>query len=446
MFAKLAELIQKLSPGLRQVIGNISWLLLDRIFQMGLGLAVGVWVARYLQPRDYGLLTYAITWVSMFGAIAELGLGTIVIRDIARDPSGKNETLGTAFALQVMAGLLTLVLAVGTISLLKPNEIMTRWLVGIVATAMMFQAFGTIDYWFQSQLQSKYTVVANNFVAVLGSALRIGLIYNQAAVIAFAWARLADVALRGVALVIAYWFNGNSIRVWRFNLLRAKRLLQDSWPLILSGLAIYAYSKIDQIMLGSFLKNTDELGFYSVAVKLSEFWDFIPIIISQSLLPKLTKFKQDNPKQYLKNFQIYFDIMMFAWLLIAIIISLLSPYIINILYGNSYARSSVILSIYVWAQFGTNFGLARITYLNVEGKLKYSLYLSVIGALINIIINYFLIPEFGAIGATVATLITYFVTIILLNFVFKELRFIGMMILRSLNLYKAASRILGLIR
>jgi PST family polysaccharide transporter len=94
MLDKLAAVTQRLSPSLRQIIGNTSWLLADRIFQMGLALVVGIWVARYLQPKDYGLLTYAMTFVSLFGAIAELGLGTIVIRDIARDPSCKDETLG----------------------------------------------------------------------------------------------------------------------------------------------------------------------------------------------------------------------------------------------------------------------------------------------------------------------------------------------------------------
>jgi O-antigen/teichoic acid export membrane protein len=102
------------------------------------------------------------------------------------------------------------------------------------------------------------------------------------------------------------------------------------------------------------------------------------------------------------------------------------------------------LSLYVWAQFGSNFGVARSAYLAVEGKLQYSLYLSFIGALTNMAINYILIPKMGAIGATLATLITYFFVIVLSNFYFRELRLIGKMIVRSLNFYKAGARLLEL--
>ena len=448
MLNKLAAITQRLSPGLRQVLGNTSWLLADRIFQMGLALVVSIWVARYLKPQDYGLLTYAITWVSMFGAIADLGLGTIVVREIAREPSAQNKnlTLGTAFVLRLIGGVVTVVITVFTISLVKPNEIVTRWLVGIVATGTIFQAFGTIDYWFQSQLQSKYIVVSRNFVAICTSALRLGLIYIQAAVIAFAWAKLAETALMGLARVISYRINGNYLSSLRFSWIRAKSLLRESWPLILSGIAIYVYSKIDQVMLGSMLEDTTELGFYSVAVKLSEIFDFIPIIIAQSVLPKLAKVKSESNEIYYKYFQIYFDIMMLMWLVIALPVSLLSPYIIDTLYGQAYAAATPILSLYVWAQFGTNFGMARSNYLNVESKLQYSLYLSLSGAFINIALNFFLIPNFGAIGATIATIITYFIVIIVLNFVLNDLRLVGVMILRSLNLYKAYKRILGLVQ
>lgn len=446
MLDKLAAITQKLSPGLRQVIGNTSWLVADRIFQMGLALVVGIWVARYLQPKEYGLLTYAMTFVSLFGAIAELGLGTIVIRDIARDPSCKDETLGTAFALQLIGGIITLVLTVGTISLLKPNEILIHWLVGIVAAGTIFQAFRTIDYWFQSQLQAKYIVFGNNLVSVVYGVLRIGLIRLQATVIAFAWASLAEAALRGLAMVVAYHINGNHLRALRFSLLRAKTLLQESWPLVISGLAVYLYSKIDQIMLGSLLSDTTQLGYYSVTVKLSELLDFLPLIIYQSVFPKLSILKEKNPQDYINKLQIYFDTMAILWLLVAVPVSFLSPYIVSILYGKSYEASAPILSIYVWAQFGSNFGLARSAYLAVEGKLKYSLYLSIIGAVINVLINSILIPEFGAIGATIATLITYFLVIVLVNFYFRDLKEVGKMIIRSLNLLKAASRLLALAR
>ncbi|MEG4853437.1 flippase [Microcoleus sp. B5-D4] len=445
MLDKLTAVSQKLGPNLRQVLSNIAWLFTDQILQMGLGLFVGLWVARYLGPTQFGLLNYALAFVSLFSSVATMGLGTLVVRNIARDPECKNETLGTAFGLQFTGGCITLVLTVTVIALLKPNDTLTRWLVGIIAAGTIFNAFEAINFWFQSQIQSKYTVLAKNSVCFLVAAVRIGLVTIKAPLLAFAWVRLAEVALVGMAYVYFYQLTGNKIKDWHFSWKRCKELLSESWPIILSGLAIYVYSKTDQIMLGAMNQNA-QLGYYAAAVKISEICDFLPMIISSSIFPKLANLRKTNYEEYLNKFQIYSDIMIFLWLGVAIPISLLSPWIVHLLYGEKYAQSAAVLGIYVWAQFGSNFGVARSTYLNIEGQLRYGLYLTVVGSIFNVGLNFLLIPKYGAFGATVATLITYFYVIILVNFLIKELRPFGNLIWRSLNLYKAACRIRGLVK
>ncbi|MEG5034093.1 flippase [Microcoleus sp. AT3-D2] len=445
MLDKLTAVSQRLGPSLRQVLSNIAWLFTDQILQMGLGLFVGLWVARYLGPTQFGLLNYAIAFVSLFSSVATMGLGTLVVRNIARDPECKNETLGTAFGLQFTGGCITLLLTVTVIALVKPNDTLTRWLVGIIAAGTIFNAFEAINFWFQSQIQSKYTVLAKNSVCFLVAAVRIGLVTIKAPLLAFAWVRLTEVALVGMAYVYFYQLTGNKIKDWHFSWERCKELLSESWPIILSGLAVYVYSKTDQIMLGAMNQNA-QLGYYAAAVKISEICDFLPMIISSSIFPKLANLRKTNYEEYLNKFQIYSDIMIFLWLAVAIPISLLSPWIVNLLYGENYAKSAAVLAIYVWAQFGSNFGVARSTYLNIEGQLRYGLYLTVVGSIFNVALNFLLIPKYGAFGATAATLITYFYVIILLNFLIKELRPFGNFIWRSLNLYKAACRIRGLVK
>jgi PST family polysaccharide transporter len=373
-----------------------------------------------------------------------MGLGTLVVRDIARNPDCKEETLGTAFAIQFVGGIITLLLTVTVISVLNPNDSLTRWLVGIIAAGTIFQSFETINFWFQSQVQSKYTILAKNSVSLLVAALRIGLIQIKAPLIAFAWLRLGEVAFVGVAIAFVYQSKGNDLKLWRVSWLRGKELLKESWPLVMSGLAVFIYSKIDQIMLGSL--NKTELGYYAVAVKLSEMCDFVPMIIASSIFPKLANLRERNYGEYIKKFQIYSDSMLLLWLGVALPISLLAPFIVQTLYGEQYAASASVLSLYVWAQFGSNFGIARNAYFALESQLRYGLYLTVVGSIFNIVLNSLLIPIYGAFGATAATLITYFYVIILVNFLIKELRPFGNLILNSLNLYKAASRLIGLIR
>ncbi|MBD2773258.1 flippase [Iningainema tapete] len=445
MLNKLTATGKKLSPDLRKIISNLGWLLADKILQMGLGLFVGIWVARYLGPEQFGIFNYAISLVGMFSPLVSMGLSSIVVRDIANDPSQRDETLGTTFTLHLLGGVLTLLLSVTSISLLEPNNNLTRWLVGIFAAGTLFQAFDTIDFWFQSQVQSRYVVFSRQAAYILMCAVRVGLIQLHAPLLAFAWARLVELALSGVGMVIIYRARGNRLTSWKLNLQRAKDLLRESFPLILSGFAIYAYSKIDQIMLGSLLENKSQLGFYSVAVKLAEIFDFLPIIVASSILPKLAKLKEKG-EDYMRKMQIYFDVMLWLWLIVALPVSLLSSFIVTRLYGEYYAPAGLILSIYVWGQFSSNLGVARNSFLTVENKLYYSLYFSVAGAFINIFLNSFLIPKYEAYGATIATLITYFSVTVIPNFLISDLRPVGTFIIRSLNLYRATLRVFELFR
>ncbi|MEQ8468170.1 flippase [Coleofasciculus sp. E1-EBD-02] len=441
MLEKIASLTQKLSPGLRQVLNNIGWLVFSKFLQLGLSLMVGVWVTRYLGPTQFGMLTYAITFVSMFRFASLQALKTIVVRDIARTPTTKNETLGTTFALQLAGGLVTLLAAVGIIYWLQPNEPLTHWLVGIIAAGTLFNAFNTIDFWFQSQVQSKYTVVARNSAYVFVAAMRIGLIQLQAPLIAFAWARFAEMVLGSIGIVIAYQKQGNRIQAWRVSWQRVKELLQEGWLLVAAGIAIYIYVDIDKFMLGSMLQNKSELGFYAAAVKISGILDLFPMTLASSILPKLTALKEKNHQDYLDKLQVYFDISTLIWLASAIPVSLLSHYIVQILYGSDFAPAGTLLSVYVWSQFNSCWGVARGTILTIESKLKFNLILTIIGAIVNLMLNYLFIPTYGAMGATIATIVTYLIVIILINFLIKELRFVGTLIMRSFNFYAAILRI-----
>lgn len=446
MINKLAAFTQKLNPELQKIISNLGWLLSDKILQMGLALFVGIWVARYLGPSEFGVYSYAISFVGMFSPLVNVGFAPIVVRDIANDPSQKEITLGTTFFLNIIGSVLILLFSFALIYLIEHNNKIIHILVPIIAIGTIFQAFDVITLWFESQVKSKNIILAKRTAYIFICAIRIALIQIQAPITAFALTISLELALSAVGLVIVYNRTGNNIRLWKINFKRAKEIVWEAFPLIISGFAIYLYSKIDQVMLGYFLPDKSQLGFYSVAVKLAEIFDFFPIIIASSVLPKLSKLKVENPINYNNSLQIYFDIMLLVWLVIAIPVSLFSSVIVISLYGKSYIPVAAILNIYIWAQFGSNLGVARSTYLTIEHKLYYSLYFSVFGAILNIILNLFLIPEYQAIGATFATLITYFTVIILSNFFVNDLKPVGIMILRSLNLYRSTFRILTLLR
>lgn len=408
MIEKITKITQNLSPNLRKIMGNTGWLFTEKIVQMVLGLLVGVWITRYLGPERFGRFNYATAIVGLFVPFAKLGLDNIIIRNLAREPSSRDETLGTAFILRLIGSIFTFFLTVSVIIISTPNRtpenIETILLVGIIAAGTIVQSYEVIDYWFQSQTQSKYSVVARNAAYILINFAKIILIQAQAPLIAFAIVMVTEYALAAVGFVIAYRFKGNFFKSWKVNFQYAKVLLKDSWPLILSGIVIIIYMRIDQVMLGKMVGDKS-VGIYSAAVKISELWYFVPGAIVNSVFPSIVQAKQISEEVYYTRIQKLFNVMSLLAYSVAIPVTFLSSYIVTLIYGTSYLEAAPILTIHIWAGLFSSLGVARETWLVTEGLMKFSAITAAIGAIVNIILNYFLIDKYGGLGAAIATVI-----------------------------------------
>lgn len=412
-------------------MGNLGWLFLDYVLRLGVGLFVGVWLARYLGPKQFGLLSYATAFVAMFGALANLGLEGIVVRDIVRDPSAKDEILGTVFVLNLAGGLVALGAAVAAISLLRPDDILTRCLVAILASGMIFRASNAIDSWFQSQLLSKFAVWTRNLALILIALVKIALILRQSPLIAFVWAGLAEIGLTSFGLVIAYRFTGNSLFSWRARICRAKALLAEGWPLIISGLMVTLYLRINQVMLGE-MAGDEALGVFSAAVRLSEIWYFIPMIIASSVFPSLVKSKHLGEDVYHSRMQKYYDVSAILAYTLSVPASLLAPFLMSMLYGESYKGSETIFSIHIWGCLFVFIGVARFYFLLSEGLVKTSFACTFLGLASNIALNLILIPKYQGMGAAISSVCSYFLSDYLSSFIFRPLQQTGWMQTKAL--------------
>ncbi len=133
-------------PNLVKIVDNIGWLFLDKLVRLGLGLFVGVWLARYLGPEQFGLIGYATALVGLIGTFATLGLGNIIVRDLLRSQGGASVTLGTAAALQLVGGLAAFLLAALAIQFLRPDDALARMAVVILGSALVFRAAMTANF------------------------------------------------------------------------------------------------------------------------------------------------------------------------------------------------------------------------------------------------------------------------------------------------------------
>ncbi|AVH63015.1 O-unit flippase [Nostoc sp. 'Peltigera membranacea cyanobiont' 213] len=391
--------------GLRAIIANTGWLFADRILRMGASLVVGVWVARYLGVQQYGLFNYTLAFVSLFSPIFTLGLDDVVIRHIIRQSTNREEILGTTFWLKLLGGTASVLFAVSTMFFLGEHETLKISLVAILGMAGIFRATDTIDLWFQSQVQSKYSVIARNIAFLLNTVIKIVLILTKASLLAFAWVTLAEFAMSAIGLLIVYQVKGYSFWLWRWSLSTAKTLLKESLPLIFSGFAIMIFMRIDQVMLGQMIGNS-EVGIYSAAVRVSEIWYFIPGAIVSSVAPSIYAAKEKSESLYYQRIGQLLSLMTCISLGIALPMTFLSEKIIIVMFGSGYAEAGPILSVHIWTSFFVFMGLATSPWFIAEGLNHVSLGKTLFGAMLNIILNLFLIPKYGGLGAASATIIS----------------------------------------
>ena len=427
-------------PQFSKILENIGWLFFDKILRMGLGLLIGVWIARYLGPEQFGLLSFAIAFTWLFSAVSTLGLPEIVVRDLVREPDTKLETLGTAAALLLLGGILTYCLILTTIFWIRPEDILAKVVVAILGSVVLFKASEIAIYWFESQVTSKYTVWVQNGSFLICAGIKVLLILYGTPLIAFAWAMLAEALLVAIMLSIMLGLHGPRLQQLLVSLTRAQILLKDSWPLLLSSIAVVVYMKIDQIMLGQMVGD-EAVGIYSAAVRVSEVWYFIPTTIVASVFPVILKARNSSEEQYYKKLQHLFDLMLWLSISIALPMTFLSETVVMVLFGEAYLAASSTLSIHIWASVFVFLGVANSKWFIAENRQVLSFYRTTAGAFTNVLLNFLFIPRFQEIGAATATIVSYATATIISDLFQKETRILFFMKIKSFNLLKVISRI-----
>jgi O-antigen/teichoic acid export membrane protein len=423
---------------LKKYLKNTGWIMFGKI----LSLFVGLIVARYLGPTGFGDLSFILALVGILSAVGALGLDTFIIREIIQEPNQQNEILGTSLWLRV--GVYTLLIPMAVLVYLayyylfdNSGEPLTL-MVALLGFASLFKSFNVIDSYFQSQVLSKYVVQVQNVCLIASATLKVLLVSLGLPLIYLVFALVFDGFILALGLILIYQKKGNNIFNWNYKKDRAKSLLKQSFPLILSAVMVSIYMQIDQVMLKPI--GSETVGVYSAAAKLSEAWYFIPIAIVTSVFPALINARKTDFERYQKRLANLYDLMVCMSLPVAILISFFANDIIDVIYGDKYQGAGQILSIHIWSGVFVFLGSASSQYLIAEGYTKISFYRTLAGALVNILLNLWLIPQYTGLGAAVATLIACFVSTFYL-LLLPQTRKQGITMLKSLFLINLFQKI-----
>jgi PST family polysaccharide transporter len=407
---------------------NAIWLFFDKILRLGVGLIVGVLVARYLGPVLFGKWNYAIAFIGLVSALATLGLDQIVVKHLLDKDEEEHVLLGTSFYLRLIGSFVSTLFVIVYFLFFK-NDTLLLFVALLTVSNLWVQAFDVIDLKNQSLLQSRKTVIVKNSAFALMSGFRLLFVYLEYSLLSFAILALVECILGALGLVLYYGIQ--NLRKWKFNNDYCTVLLKQAWPLILSGIIIMMYMRVDQIMIGEMIGDKG-VGLYSVSTRFTELWYFIPSIFATSFFPKLVEKFNINKESYynvcLKMLKLLF-IISFS---IAVFFTFFSNFIINFLYGNEYKMSVFALQISIWTGIFVFWGVAAGNMLVIENLNKHNLIKSVQGLVLNLGLNLVLIPRYGINGAAIATLISQFYASYLYYAFFKKTRHIFLLQTKSI--------------
>jgi O-antigen/teichoic acid export membrane protein len=415
MLNRLFLQIQKITPakyrwilkhdGFRRYFANTGWMFAGQMFSLLISFFIGAWLARYLGPDNYGVLSYAMAFSGLFAFAASLGVDAILVRELVKTPEKMDELMGTSFVMKMIGGLIALALVVVAAFYLETSSL-NRLLIIIFSFGFITQSFNVISSFFQARVEAKYNSLVQIITILISSALKIIFILLGLDLISLIIIFAADSVWQSFLWWRSYHQQGFKTSQWHFNKTLAIKIWSGSKLLMLSSAAAYIIYRIDQVMIGNIL-NEAAVGIYAVATKCVEVWYFIPVIISTSLLPAIINANKSDGNSYRARLKHLYALMLVLALTISSITTIFARPLVVWIFGSKYILSSSILQIYVWSSIGLFLSLAMNQALLIENKLK-TIFFSNLGAMIiNVILNLYLIKRLGLNGAAWSTLVTY---------------------------------------
>lgn len=394
------------SPARREIAKAFSWLMADKIVTLGGSLVVGVALARYLGPSDYGTLNYVLAWATLLSPFSSLGLANILTKEFVTEPEAEGRILGTTFFLSTAGSVLATVFMAGYLGIFPPARAGVAGLVLLVVGATCLSSLGCLEYWFIAKRQTAALAKSRMTATAVFMILRVAMMIAGAHLFAFLIVSAIEVVSIAARNYVTYRLVRRERRRWSWDFATAKKLLSQSWPLIIGGFSSIVYLKLDVVMLSHY-RSAAEVGTFSVAARLSEILYFMPVLFMSAAFPPLLDLRTRDPARYRERLQDLTDALVAAGTLIAVAWSVGAQFIVPLLFGDVYAGAVPILMIHTWAGVFIFARAVLSKWIVAEGLFVFSLITQTCGALCNVVLNVILIPRLGGIGAAWATLISY---------------------------------------
>jgi O-antigen/teichoic acid export membrane protein len=389
------------TPTGKKVAQNASFLTAAYIMQKLLAFVFFTLVARWIGAEDVGKYVFAISLTTIISIFIDLGLSPILIRETARFKDKISEYLNAIVSLKLLLAVLSYLAAFLAVHLLGKDP-MTELMVYLAGLVMIFDAF-TLSFWgvFRGQQNLRYesfSIIINQIVIIVvglgGLFLGFPLYILVIALLAGSFFSF----LFSLYLVVTKLHHKFEF-TWNTSLLKSLFVL--ALPFALAGIFTRVYSYIDQILLSTLIGDI-QLGWYSVAYKITFALQFIPSAFAASIYPAMSNYYEHAREKLVKLFEksMYF-LMIISVPLAFGVIAIADPLILSV-YTEEFLHSITPLQILVSALPAIFMAFPVGAMLNACNKQHINTVNLGITMVINIILNIILIPQFAHIGAAIA--------------------------------------------
>jgi O-antigen/teichoic acid export membrane protein len=388
----------------QRVAKNTGVLLAGNIIFRLISLFVIIYLARYLGSVEFGKYSFVFAYLAFFGILTDLGISSILVREMSRDHAAAPKLIGNAYILRWIFTVFAVVLSLIIINLMSYPADTTTY-VYIAAFTLLFQSFsGLYSTMFQANLRMEYNIFGRLASRVLSATLILWIIFAKGTL---KQVMIALVLSEMINTFISYSFSRKFVRPkFTIDLRLWKHLLKESFPLALSDVVWVIYFQTDTVML-SIMQGDVATGIYSAAHKLFEPLLLIPTALMISMFPIMSaSFKSTNEK-LTKSYRLSFKYLFIIALPIVIGVIPAAEQIISEIFGRDFVNSTTVLQILILAlvfAFTSTVPLNSLIAINKQKLYTLSLASS---AIVNVVLNFVLIPLLSYNGAAIATVFTY---------------------------------------
>ena len=416
---------------IKKYSSNTFWMLFEKIFRLFVALIVNILVARTFGVDQYGLMSYAMSIVGLLYAIETLGLDDVIVKSLVEKKVSQDIVLGTSFILRYLGSFLLISIVLVFICI-SDNSNKEKLAILIFSFTSLIHPFFIINLFFQSIVKAKHTSLAQIYSIAITFIFRIIIIIFCTNIIWIVFSYTFEKMLTALLYIRVYKKFKYSLSSWKFKLNVSSCFLSRSWPLILSGIAILTYMRVDQLMIKEYL-GLESLGVYSVAVKLSEAFYYFPAVITASFFPEIIKSNSIAKIKFENRLMHLFSFLYWLSIVISLFVCFMSNFIISTLFGEAYINASTPLKYHSVALLFVGIGIARQKWLIVENLQKYHLYFTLFAVIMNVVLNTLFIPIYGINGAAFSTLLCQFFSVMIFPLFFEKTKICSRFALKSLN-------------